>query len=302
MSSFSDASGKETAMINKLVIFGVGLIGGSFALALRKAGAVREIVGVGRTAANLAEALRLGVIDRVASDAASAVQDADLVMLAVPVGQMAAVMASIAPHLSAQTVITDAGSTKCDVVALAHQHLPGHLARFVPAHPIAGAEKSGAAAASAELYRRRNVVITPMPEIDPAAVSTVRAMWEACGATVREMTPQAHDEVFAAVSHLPHLLAFALVEDIASRSNSEELFSYAASGFRDFTRIAGSSPEMWRDICLANRTALLKELEVYQAQLDRLHAMLEQADGAALEQVFNHASQARNAWASQKTD
>lgn len=287
-------------MINKLVIFGVGLIGGSFALALRKASAVREIVGVGRTAENLAEALRLGVIDRIAVDAASAVQAADLVLLAVPVGQMAAVMASISPHLSAQTVVTDAGSTKCDVVALAHQHLPGHLARFVPAHPIAGAEKSGAAAASAELYRGRNVVITPMPEIDSAAVRTVRAMWEACGATVREMTPQAHDKVFAAVSHLPHLLAFALVEDVASRSNSEELFSYAASGFRDFTRIAGSSPEMWRDICMANRTALLKELEVYQAQLDRLHAMLEQADGAALEQVFSHASAARNKWISQK--
>jgi prephenate dehydrogenase len=282
--------------LNKLVIFGVGLIGGSLALALRKAGAAREIVGVGRTAGNLEEALRLGVIDRAAVDAASAVQDADLVMLAVPVGQMAAVMASISPHLSAQTVVTDAGSTKCDVVALAHQYLPGHLARFVPAHPIAGAEKSGAAAASAELYRGRNVVVTPMPEIDLTAVRTVHAMWEACGATVREMTPQAHDEVFAAVSHLPHLLAFALVEDVASRSNSEELFSYAASGFRDFTRIAGSSPEMWRDICLANRAALLKELEVYQAQLDRLHAMLERVDGEALEQVFSQASAARNKW------
>jgi prephenate dehydrogenase len=285
-------------MINKLAIFGVGLIGGSFALALRKAGAVREIVGVGRTAGNLEEALRLGVIDRAAVDAASAVQGADLVMLAVPVGQMAAVMASISPYLSAQTIVIDAGSTKCDVVALAHLHLPGHLARFVPAHPIAGAEKSGAAAASAELYRGRNVVVTPMSGVDPSAVRAVRALWEACGATVREMTPQAHDEVFAAVSHLPHLLAFALVEDIASRSNSEELFSYAASGFRDFTRIAGSSPEMWRDICLANRTALLKELEVYQAQLDRLHVVLEQADGAALEQVFSHASTARNKWLS----
>ncbi|MDP2878531.1 MAG: prephenate dehydrogenase/arogenate dehydrogenase family protein [Sulfuricella sp.] len=282
--------------LNKLVIFGVGLIGGSFALALREAGVVREIVGVGRTAGNLAEALRLGVIDRAAVDVASAVQDADMVLLAMPVGQMGSVMQAIAPHLGARTVVTDAGSTKCDVVALARRHLPGHLARFVPAHPIAGAEKSGAAAASAELYRRRNVVITPLPEIDPAAARTVRALWEACGATVREMTPQAHDEVFAAVSHLPHLLAFALVEDIASRSNSEELFGYAASGFRDFTRIAGSSPEMWRDICLANRTALLKELEVYQAQLDRLQAMLEQADGAALEQVFNHASAARNKW------
>lgn len=286
-------------LIDKLVIIGVGLIGGSFALALREAGVVREVVGVGRSAGNLEEALRLGVIDRIATDAATAVLDADLVVLAVPVGQMAAVMASIAPHLPARTIVTDAGSTKCDVAALARQYLPGHLARFVPAHPIAGAEKSGAAAASAELYRRRNVVVTPLPETDPAAVRTVSALWQSCGATVREMTPQTHDEVFAAVSHLPHLLAFALVEDIASRSNSEELFSYAASGFRDFTRIAGSSPEMWRDICLANRTALLKELEVYQAQLDRLRAMLEQADGTALEQVFGHASVTRNKWNSQ---
>ena len=288
--------------LNKLVIIGVGLIGGSFALALRQAGRVREVVGVGRSAANLREAMERGAIDRAESDLSAAVKDADLVLLAVPVGQMAAVMAAIAPHLSAHTIVTDAGSTKCDVVALAHRHLTGHLARFVPAHPIAGAEKSGAAAASAELYRNRNVVLTPMPEIDPAAVRTVRAMWEACGATVREMTPQTHDEVFAAVSHLPHLLAFALVEDIASRDNSEELFSYAASGFRDFTRIAGSSPEMWRDICLANRTALLRELKVYQAQLARLHALLEQGDGKALEQVFNHASQARNAWAAKKPD
>ena len=282
--------------LNKLVIFGVGLIGGSFALALREAGAVREIVGVGRSVANLEEALRLGVIDRAATDVAGAVQDADLVLLAMPVGQMGGVMQAIAPHLSAQAIVTDGGSTKCDVVALARQHLPAHLARFVPAHPIAGAEKSGAAAASADLYRRRNVVITSMPETAPATVRTVRALWETCGATVREMTPQAHDEVFAAVSHLPHLLAFALVEDIASRSNGEELFSYAASGFRDFTRIAGSSPEMWRDICLSNRTALLKELEIYQAQLARLHAMLEQGDGAALERVFSHASAARNKW------
>lgn len=283
--------------INKLVIFGVGLIGGSFALALRKAGAVKEIVGVGRSAANLQEALRRGAIDRAEPDAAAAVKGADMVLLAVPVGQMGSIMEAIGPHLDADAIVTDAGSTKCDVVALAERCLSGHLAHFVPAHPIAGAEKSGAAAASVDLFQGRNVVITPLPGNDPAAVQRVRAMWETSGAEVREMTAQAHDAVFAAVSHLPHLLAFALVDEIASRSNGEELFSYAASGFRDFTRIAGSSPEMWRDICLANRAALLGELDAYRAQLDRLHAMLERSDGAALEQVFNHASQARNAWA-----
>lgn len=286
--------------INKLAIFGVGLIGGSLALALRQAGLVGEIVGVGRSAGNLNEALRRGVIDRAESIAAEAVKGADMVLLAVPVGQMGSIMEAIAPHLEAQTVVTDAGSTKCDVVALARQHLPAHLAHFVPAHPIAGAERSGASAASADLFQGRNVVITPMAEIDPAAVRTVRTMWQGCGAAVREMSPQAHDEIFAAVSHLPHLLSFALVDEIASRANGEELFSYAASGFRDFTRIAGSSPEMWRDICLANRAALLLELDAYRAQLDRLRALLEQDDGAALEQVFDHARAARNKWLSQK--
>lgn len=289
-----------TFPLNKLVIFGVGLIGGSFALALREAGAVREIVGVGRTAGNLEEALRLGVIDRAAVDAASAVQDADLVMLAVPVGQMAAVMQQIAPCLGAHTVVTDAGSTKVDVAALARQYLPTHQSNFVPGHPIAGAEKSGVGAADAGLFRGRQAVLTPLPETAAEAVARVRLAWQDCGARVSEMSPESHDEIFAAVSHLPHLLSFALVDEIASRANGEELFSYAASGFRDFTRIAGSSPEMWRDICMANRTALLKELEVYQAQLDRLHAMLEQADGAALERVFSHASAARNKWLSQK--
>lgn len=289
-------------IINKLAIFGVGLIGGSLALALKQAGVVGEIVGVGRSPGNLQEALRRGAIDRAETDAAAAVKGADVVLLAVPVGQMSGVMQAIAPHLEAQAIVTDAGSTKCDVAALAQRHLPGHLARFVPAHPIAGAEKSGAAAASADLYQGRNVVITPTPGIDPAAVRQVRALWEACGAVVREMPAQAHDEIFAAVSHLPHLLAFALVDEIASRANGEELFSYAASGFRDFTRIAGSSPEMWRDICLANRDALLKELGAYQAQITRLGAMLEQGDGAGLEQVFSHARAARNKWIAEKNN
>ena len=287
-------------LIDKLVIIGVGLIGGSFALALREAGAAGEIVGVGRSAANLEEALRLGVINRIAPDAAEAVRDADLVMLAVPVGQMAALMQQIAPCLGAHTVVTDAGSTKGDVVALARRHLPQHLAAFVPGHPIAGAEKSGVGAADAGLFRGRQTVLTPLPETDAGATELVLNAWQACGARVAEMTPENHDRIFAAVSHLPHLLAFALVEDMASRANGEELFSFAAGGFRDFTRIAGSSPEMWRDIFLANREPLLDELDVYRAQLDRLRAMLEQGDGAALEKVFSHARAARNKWIAKK--
>ncbi|MFA7239712.1 MAG: prephenate dehydrogenase/arogenate dehydrogenase family protein [Sulfuricellaceae bacterium] len=286
--------------IGKLAIFGVGLIGGSFALALRAAGAVGEIVGVGRSVENLQAALEIGAIDRVAATAADALDNADLVLLAMPVGQMGAVMANIAPHLQAGCVVTDAGSTKQDVVALARQYLPEHLAWFVPGHPIAGAEHSGVKAARGDLYHGRNVVLTPLPENTQAALEKVDAAWRACGANVAHTTAANHDSVFAAVSHLPHLLAFALVNDIAAKPNAEELFRHAASGFRDFTRIAASSPEMWRDICLANRIALLHELEAYQAQLARLHDMLENGDGAALEQVFDNASQARRKWATDK--
>ena len=282
-------------LIRKLAIFGVGLIGGSFAMALKKAGAVGEVVGVGRGAANLEEALRRGVVDRVVS-VAEALAGADFVLLAVPVGQMPAVMAAISPHLAADAVVSDAGSTKEDVVGCARQHLANHLDRFVPAHPIAGAEKTGAAAASAGLFQGRNVVLTPLPENIPQAVEKVKTAWDACGAVVREMTPPAHDAVFAAVSHLPHLLAFALVDDIAAKANAEELFSYAASGFRDFTRIAGSSPEMWRDVSLANRAALVRELDAYRARLDILRSALANGDAATLEGIFTRASRARNAW------
>lgn len=285
------------ALIGKLVVCGVGLIGGSFALALRRAAAVGHIVGIGRRREVLEQALRLGVIDEIAADWRAALDGADLVLLAAPVGQMDAIMAAMAPHLQPGTVVTDAGSTKRDVVAAIRRHLGGHLAQVVPAHPIAGAERSGVDAAFAELYVGRRVVLTALPESDAAAVTRVRAAWQACGAAVVEMSPADHDRVFAAVSHLPHLLAFGLVDELAGRSNAELLFSHAASGFRDFTRIAGSHPEMWRDICIANRVALLDELDAYQAELARLRALLVASDGDGLEAVFGRARRARNAWA-----
>jgi prephenate dehydrogenase len=282
-------------MINKLVVFGVGLIGGSCALALREAGAVGEIVGVGRSWENLSAALGTYVIDQAATEAANALQGADMVLLAVPMGQMDAVMAQIAPYLEAHTIITDAGSTKQDVASIARLHLGANLARFVPGHPIAGAEQSGVKAARGDLFRDKRVVLTPLPETDAAALDAVRTMWQTCGAEVHEMAPHEHDAIFAAVSHLPHLLAYALVDEIASRSNEAVLFQYAASGFRDFTRIAGSSPEMWRDICLSNREALLGELDAYQARLTLLRALLANGDGAELEQAFTRAQTARRA-------
>ncbi|WP_374241753.1 prephenate dehydrogenase [Zoogloea sp.] len=283
--------------VGKLVICGVGLIGGSFALALRQAGLVERVVGIGRRPEPLAAARELGIIDEAATGWAEALAGAELVLLAMPVGQMDAVAAAIAPHLEAGTIVTDAGSTKRDVIEAIYRHFGPHLATVVPAHPIAGAEKSGPSAARADLYRQRKVVVTPLPENNPAAVARVRELWEACGAVLREMSPQDHDRVFAAVSHLPHLLAFGLVHDLAGRANAEQLFSYAASGFRDFTRVAGSHPEMWRDICVANRHSLLAELDAYLTELAYLRALLAEGNGPALERVFDEASRARNTWA-----
>ena len=279
-------------MLNKLTLIGVGLIGGSFALALREAGLVREVVGVGRSAENLSAALGMYVIDAY-TEPAQAVQGADVVLLAVPVGQMGAMMTAIAPHLASHTIVTDVGSTKQDVVALARANLTNHLAQFVPGHPIAGAEQSGVKAARGDLFRERNVVLTPLPETNPAAKELIAQLWQSCGAKVSEMAPAQHDEVFAAVSHLPHLLAFGLVDYIAAQANAEQLFGFAASGFRDFTRIAGSSPEMWGDICLANRDALVQQLAGYEAELARIKQLIERGDGAALAQLFSAARDAR---------
>jgi prephenate dehydrogenase len=283
-------------LFKKIVIFGVGLIGGSFALALRKANAVGEVVGFGRSAATLQHAQQLGIINRIGQDISAEVGDADLILLATPVGQMAKLFAHIAPHLGTHTLMTDGGSTKSDVVCDAYAKLGKKVAQFVPAHPIAGDEQSGPAAARAGLYQGKKVVLTPLPENSVQSVECVRKVWELCGAAVSELTPQQHDEVFAAVSHLPHLLAFALAHDLAQRDNRELLLSFAASGFRDSTRLAASSPEMWRDICLSNRDALLKELKIYIAELTQMSAALAAGDAAQLEQTFRTASELRSGW------
>lgn len=288
----------------------MGLIGGSVALALKNnqaalavknAGLAPHIVGIGRTEKSLSEALDLGVIDSAETNVEAAIQDADLILIAAPVAQTTAILLSIKPHLSKQTVITDAGSTKVDVLACAEAALGGQFNQFVGGHPIAGAEKSGVAAALPNLFAGKNVVLTPSAETSTEAIASVTALWQACGANVSEMKAETHDGIFAAVSHLPHLLAFALVDDIASRPNAEQLFSFAASGFRDFTRIAGSHPEMWRDISLANKSALLSELTAYQLELSQLKQLLEHEDGDGLQALFERASVARNNWANSKT-
>ncbi len=290
----------KNQVLKKLVIFGVGLIGGSVASALKKAGSSAEIVGVGRSSESLQTAIDLNVIDTATSNIAEALLHADIVLIAAPVAQTPLILNAIKPHLHADTVVTDAGSTKSDVLACAQEILGEQFTQFVGGHPIAGAEKSGVTAATADLYINKNVVLTPTLDTNQNAVQRVRELWQNCGANVTEMPAETHDGIFAAVSHLPHLLAFALVDDIASRANAEQLFGFAASGFRDFTRIAGSHPEMWRDISLANKTALLNEITAYQDELSRLKQMLEHDDGDALHALFERASTARNNWAKLK--
>lgn len=285
-------------MLKKITIFGVGLIGGSFALALKKADAAAQIVGMGRSTASLERAKQLGIIDQIGSSVAQAVAGADLILVAAPVAQTEQILASIAPHLQPGTVVTDAGSTKSDVVAAARKALGDKVAQFVPGHPIAGREQNGPEAAIVDLYVGKKVVLAPLPENATDDVARVANAWQQCGAIIHQLAPQEHDRVFAAVSHLPHLLAYALVDDIAKKPHADLLFQYAASGFRDFTRIAGSSPEMWRDISLANQAALLGELDAYMAQLTQLRGMLAEANGAALEAVYGNAQRARHNWIS----
>ncbi|MGZ8265913.1 MAG: prephenate dehydrogenase [Burkholderiales bacterium] len=292
----SAAAARGKLKIGKLVVIGVGLIGGSFSLALKKAKVVKHVVGVGRTRRNLNEALRLGVIDEASQDPAAAVRQADFVLIGTPLGQMPEVMAQIAPALGRSTVITDAGSTKQSVIACARRFLHEHFDRFVPSHPIAGTEKSGAGAAFAELYRDRNVILVPQPQTRQAALRTVRSAWEACGARIVRLDARAHDEIFAAVSHLPHVVAFALASMLAKRSNAATLLGYSGGGLRDTVRIAGSSPEMWRDVCIANREALLALLDDYSEELEIARAAIDSADADGLTEMFERARTARRRW------
>jgi prephenate dehydrogenase len=281
-------------MINRLCVIGVGLIGGSLARALRVAGQVHEVVGAGRSAAHLEQAVALGVIDRYETDPARAVEGADMVLVAVPLGAMEAVFAAIRDHLAEGAVVTDAGSAKGSVIDAARRVFGAPLDAFVPGHPIAGTERSGVAASFAELYHGRRVILTPLPETAAAALARVRGMWEAAGAHVVEMEPLHHDAVLAATSHLPHVLAFTLVESLARLQDKQEVFEYAAGGFRDFTRIASSDPVMWRDICLANGDAIQEMIERFIADLQVLDQAVSAHDGDRLMQIFGDAKAARD--------
>lgn len=288
--------------LNKLVIIGVGLIGGSFAMALRKAGMVKFIVGMGRNKENLRRALSLGVIDSIADEPASAMLDADLVMLAMPVGQTADIMAIIAPHLEPKTILTDVGSTKQDVIVAAQSYLTDNLRNFVPGHPIAGAELSGVVAAQADLFRNKHLILTPLAQTATHATNQVVQCWQSCGALISQMRADEHDRILAATSHLPHILAFTLMNYLYNNSenNPDNLLRFAGSGFRDFTRIASSSPEMWRDICLTNREALLTQIDAYKSTLTSLQQDLANNDAQALEKAFTEARNIREYWLKNK--
>jgi len=283
--------------IARLAIIGVGLIGGSLAQALREADAVGEVVGCGRGKANLEKALELGVIDRYTHDIGEAVDGADMIFVAVPLGAMKATFQAMRGHLSPNAIITDGGSAKGSVVSDATEAFGELLPGFVPGHPIAGTERSGVEAAFPTLYQNRRVILTPLDTTAPEALARVDAMWRLCGAEVTQMGVEHHDEVLAATSHLPHMLAFSLVDTLAQMDENSEIFRYAAGGFRDFTRIASSSPVMWRDICLANRDALGGMLEHFAAELTRLSDTLREGDGERLLEIFERAKSARDRFA-----
>lgn len=270
----------------RLALIGVGLIGGSFARALRAAGKVDVIVGFDSQPEALARAIALGVIDQSAESAAQAVEQADLVMIATPVGAVQGVFKAIASHLGPAAIVTDVGSTKASVIEAAYRELGPAFERFVPGHPIAGRELSGVEHSDAALFRDRIFVATPVAQTDADAVRRVETLWIDVGCHVERMTPAEHDSVFAAVSHLPHLLAFALVTHISSHPDADRKFAMAGAGFRDFTRIAASNPAMWRDICIANAEAISGELASYRSVLAQLQAALDVRDAAALERTL----------------
>lgn len=281
-------------MINRLCVIGVGLIGGSLALALKKAGFCKEVIGAGRNEQRLMKAQELGVIDHYETDYAKAVSKADIVFVAVPLGSMADIFRKIEPALQSHTLITDGGSAKYCVVEDAIAVFGSKLKQFIPGHPIAGTEKSGCEAAFDSLYQKRRVILTPLEDNARKDIDTIKAMWQAAGAEVDEMTAQHHDLVLAGTSHLPHLLAFGLVDCLNQVDDVDEIFRFAAGGFRDFTRIASSDPVMWRDICLSNREAVLAMMQRFETEMDILKNAINSKDGDQLLEIFSRAKKARD--------
>ncbi len=279
---------------NKICIYGVGLMGGSLALACKKSNSDVEIVGMGRNEAHLKQAQSLGVIDSFSTDLATALDGVELIVFAIPVGAMQTAFEQVQFFLNDSMVLTDLGSTKGNVVEFANKIFKQYAKNFVPGHPIAGTEKSGATAAFAELFQQRRVILTPTEITDTSATKRMTALWQACGAEVVEMPVAHHDEVLAATSHLPHMLAFSLVDTLSKMNDKQEIFKYAAGGFRDFTRIASSSPEMWQDICVANADSLVSVIEKFQTDLATLSKAIQSGDKQTISKIFTRAKKARD--------
>ena len=286
----------------KLAVIGCGLMGGSFALGLKQAGLVKSIAGFSASEKTRQRAQELQVIDVACDSVAQAVQGADLVLLAVPVSATCQSLEAIVPALSAHALLMDVGSTKCDVVAAARQTLGERLPCFVPAHPIAGKEVAGIEHAEGDLYKNRRAILTPLPETGAKQISQAQAVWQSLGSTVFTMTPEAHDATFAAVSHLPHLLAFAAVNALMAQTEGADFLRMAGPGFKDFSRIAGSDPAVWRDILSANQTEVLSQIAHFKHALTQLEEALKNQDAPALQTLIAQASQVRSAWKLQATD
>lgn len=280
--------------IEKLAVVGVGLIGGSLSLALKAAGVVGHVVGIGRGLPNLETALRLGVVDTITQNLAEGVTDADVIFLATPVESLGTVAALAMPYLKPGAIITDGGSVKQAVIDAIEPHLR-HDVHFVPGHPIAGTENSGAEAAFATLYRERRCILTPTPTTDDIALEYIRQMWELVGSQVVIMEVEKHDRVLAAISHLPHMVAYALVNAVGAYDRYDEnILEYSAGGFRDFTRIASSDPTMWRDIALTNREALLEMMQQFETFFAELKQDIAQGSAERLFEFFRRSKQSRD--------
>lgn len=284
----------SSLFIPRLAVVGVGLIGGSLALALREAGAVGEVIGIGRGQANLEKALELGIVDRITQDLVEGTRDADLVFLATPVCKLGEVAAAIMPHLKPGAVVTDGGSVKAHVIDEIEPLLRPGIA-FVPGHPIAGTEQSGAEAAFATLYRKRRCILTPTARTPAEALDLVRRLWQLVGSEVVVMDAEKHDRILAAISHLPHMVAYSLVNAVGSYDRYEEnILEYSAGGFRDFTRIASSDPTMWRDIALTNRPALIEMMERFERFFAELKEDVRDAEGEKLFEFFQRSKELRD--------
>ena len=280
----------------QLGLVGCGLMGASFALALQDKQLVDKVVGFSPSQATRDKALQRGVIQQAVGSAAEAVQGADLVLIAVPVSHTAACLLEIAPHLHADALVMDVGSTKTDVVAAARAAMGDKLGCFLPAHPIAGKAQAGVDHAESALYQDRALILTPLAHNTPAQIATATALWQAIGSRVHSMTPEAHDQTFAAVSHVPHLLAFAQVNGLLQQPQAAEFLKLAGPGFRDFSRIAAGDPAIWRDIFMANAQQVLTQTTHFRIALEQLEAAITQGDAAALEVLITQASQARSTW------